>query len=156
MDSNYNSGYPGSAETLTLNCPSGQLQLTNIRLIYTPDKPTAELRNLDIPIRYLQNLQVSQPLFGANEWTAVLHPVQGRGVPTAGTLRLTFVTGGAVELFNVYRHVLTILPPPMPAPSTGTQQQQIPPLPNYESTADDQLVMQAPNTTEPSPPPYQP
>lgn len=104
------SHYPAKQQQpFSLTHPSGTLYLTNRRIIYLPDKPTATLQSFAAPILNLHDSHVTAPFFGPNAWTALLQPVSGGGIPTPSggvvELKLTFKDGGAFDFHTAYERV---------------------------------------------------
>ncbi|KAK5131658.1 hypothetical protein LTR08_000785 [Meristemomyces frigidus] len=103
--------YPGKQHQppFALSHATGVLYLTNRRLIYLPDKPTATFQSFAAPILNLHDSHVSAPFFGANQWLALLQPVQGGGVPVPGggvvEIKLTFKEGGAFDFHTCFERV---------------------------------------------------
>ncbi|KAI8102344.1 hypothetical protein M9435_005948 [Picochlorum sp. BPE23] len=44
----------------------GRVFLTNYRMIYLPDKPQGEFRGIELPLLFIQDFDVCQPILGAN------------------------------------------------------------------------------------------
>ncbi|KAI5362164.1 Putative WW domain-binding protein [Septoria linicola] len=99
--------YPGKQQKpYSLTNSSGQVFLTNSRVIYLPEKPTAEFKNFACPILNLHDSHVTMPWFGANGWQALVQPVAGGGIPTLSTgvleMNLKFNDNGAFDFHTHY------------------------------------------------------
>ncbi|CZT25104.1 uncharacterized protein RCC_10833 [Ramularia collo-cygni] len=104
------SHYPAKQQQpYSLTHPSGTVYLTNRRIIYLPDKPSATVQSFAAPILNLHDSHVTAPFFGPNAWIALLQPVQGGGIPTPSggvvELKLTFKEGGAFDFHTAYERV---------------------------------------------------
>lgn len=94
-----------------LQCQKGHVILTTQRLLVIAAGPpqqlplssqTPALYSLAVPLPYLKNPELQQPLFGANGFTAVVLPYPGGGIPQSPPtlLRVSFREGGAFELYD--------------------------------------------------------
>lgn len=56
----------------------------------------------------LQDTRVSAPIFGANNWSGILLPVNGGGIPPHHAylkIKMTFKDGGAYDFANAYERI---------------------------------------------------
>ncbi|CAK1365314.1 UPF0664 stress-induced protein [Cercospora beticola] len=102
--------YPGKQQKpYSLTHTNGQIFLTNSRVIYLPDKPTADFKSFASPILSLHDSHVTMPWFGANGWQALVQPVPGGGIPIPSTgvleLNLKFNDNGAFDFHTHYERM---------------------------------------------------
>ncbi|EHY60896.1 hypothetical protein ABEF92_005616 [Exophiala dermatitidis] len=101
------STYPGH-NPLDINCSSGIVYLTNQRIVYLPDKPTADFQSFSAPLLNLHDTHITVPWFGPNAWQAVLQPIPGGNIPAthaAIELKLTFKEGGATDFHSKFEQI---------------------------------------------------
>ncbi|EXJ81878.1 hypothetical protein A1O1_07943 [Capronia coronata CBS 617.96] len=101
------STYPGR-NPLNINCNSGVVYLTNQRIVYLPDSPTAELQSFSAPLLNLHDSHITVPWFGPNAWQAALQPVPGGNIPASHAvveLKLTFKDGGAPDFHSKFEQI---------------------------------------------------
>ncbi|CBF81590.1 hypothetical protein AN5598.2 [Aspergillus nidulans FGSC A4] len=99
--------YTGN-DKLSLRSSSGQIFLTNQRVIYIPAQRVDELESFSAPLLNLHDSHVSSPFFGPNVWNAVVQPVPGGGIPpslVAVHLKVTFKEGGAFDFHNQFERI---------------------------------------------------
>lgn len=99
--------YPGKQQTpYSLTEKSGQVFLTNTRVLYLPEKPTATFQSFACPILNLHDSRITMPWFGANGWQALVQPVPSGGIPIPSTgvleLNLKFNDNGAFDFHSHY------------------------------------------------------
>lgn len=92
-----------------INCPSGELYLSNQRLVYIgktqvtfkiPQKGDQEFKTFAVDLAKLQYASAVTPWFGANGWQAVFPPIKNGKLDPDNVLwkvKLTFKDGGAFE-----------------------------------------------------------
>ncbi|KAJ9613889.1 hypothetical protein H2200_002025 [Cladophialophora chaetospira] len=99
--------YPGNSP-LAIHANSGTVYLTNQRIVYLPEKPTAELKSFSAPLLNLHDTHLTVPWFGPNAWQAFLQPVPGGNIPVtqaAIELKLTFKEGGAPDFHSTLERI---------------------------------------------------
>ncbi|KAJ1981297.1 hypothetical protein H4R34_002134 [Dimargaris verticillata] len=94
-------GYPGTSQTH--RSPSGQLYVTNQRVIYLCDANTGNFTSFSIPLGHVRQGRFVQPWFGANAFHCVVEPVPNGGLSGSGDTKITFKDGGGVEFLNTLR-----------------------------------------------------
>jgi hypothetical protein len=81
-----------------------KIQLTTVRIVVLPTKPTPAFAAFDIPLQGLSAEAFKQPIFGANHLDFDVAPVPGRGLESAGPIKvsLTFNDGGCNRFLRVF------------------------------------------------------
>ncbi|KAK3641074.1 hypothetical protein LTR56_011520 [Elasticomyces elasticus] len=102
--------YPGKQQQpFSLTHSSGILHLTNRRILYLPDKPSAKLQSFAAPVLNFHDSHVTAPFFGPNVWMALLQPTQGGGIPIPSggvvEIKFTFKEGGAFDFHTNFERV---------------------------------------------------
>ncbi|KAL4945365.1 hypothetical protein BDV06DRAFT_184726 [Aspergillus oleicola] len=95
-------------EPLSLQSSTGQIYLTNQRLVYLPGQKSDALQSFSCPLLNLHDSHVSSPFFGPNAWNAVVQPVPGGGIPpslVAAHLKVTFKDGGAFDFHSQFERI---------------------------------------------------
>lgn len=100
--------FPGKQQQpYSLVHSSGQIFLTNQRVIYMPEKASATFQSFACAILSLHNSHITMPWFGANGWEADVQPVHGGGMPISSTgvlkLNLKFNDNGAFDFDTHYQ-----------------------------------------------------
>lgn len=81
----------------------GTIFLTNYRLVFVPKKPTPAISAIELPILYIADEKVSQPIFGANNLTGVCTPVDSPpGSSERIKWKLSFTNGGMGTLVPLF------------------------------------------------------
>ncbi|CAN9091019.1 unnamed protein product [Alternaria alternata] len=96
------------SESYSQQCKSGVVYLTNRRMIYLPVTPTPQLQSFAVPILNVTDSRVTAPWFGANKWEAIIHPVQGGGIPPQHAeldLVMEFKEGGAFDFASIFERL---------------------------------------------------
>ncbi|KAI1625230.1 hypothetical protein EDD37DRAFT_629118 [Exophiala viscosa] len=99
--------YPGN-NPLSIHSNSGIAYVTNQRVVYLPEKPTAELKSFSAPLLNLHDTHVTVPWFGPNAWQAALQPVPGGNIPGTQAsieVKLTFKEGGAPDFHSNFERI---------------------------------------------------
>ncbi|RJE25299.1 hypothetical protein PHISCL_02388 [Aspergillus sclerotialis] len=99
--------YTGN-EPLSVQSSSGNIYLTNQRIIYLPAQKTKELQSFSAPLLNVYDSHVSAPFFGPNVWTALVQPVSGGGIPAslhAVQLKVSFKEGGAFDFHTNFERI---------------------------------------------------
>lgn len=76
----------------------GRLYLTTHRVIFTSKKQSSALQSLTFPFNLMQNIELEQPIFGANYIKGLLLPLSSGGFMEEIKFELHFMHGGAIEL----------------------------------------------------------
>ncbi|XP_038067176.1 WW domain-binding protein 2-like [Patiria miniata] len=109
----------------------GTVFLTNQRVIFlSKSKGGDPMKSFSMPFYYMKNVDIKQPLFGANAITGVIKSQPGGGWEThsKAEFKIVFKSGGAIELGQLLLRVATQAPkvqpprpgePPKPQPSAG-------------------------------------
>lgn len=71
----------------------GKVYLTNYRLVFVPKTPNMTFQGIELPLLYIENFDVHQPIFGANYMAGTCHRVDE---PESSLLRwkIKFSNGG--------------------------------------------------------------
>lgn len=78
---------------------AGTVHLSNYRLVFIASKPTPEFQSIELPLLYIENFDVVQPIFGAN----YLHGQCRTSGGTPGlTWRLAFTSGGMSTIVPLF------------------------------------------------------
>lgn len=84
--------------------------LTNYRLVFVAEKPKPDLYAVEIPLLFVKQENVSQPIFGANNLSGLCKPVDA---PPDATQQLkwkvSFINGGLGTLVPLFYSALTYL-----------------------------------------------
>ncbi|KAL5336794.1 hypothetical protein BJX70DRAFT_371561 [Aspergillus crustosus] len=95
-------------ESLSLSSSTGQVYLTNQRVVYIPAQRTSQLESFSAPLLNLHDSHVSSPFFGPNAWNSVVQPVPGGGIPPslpAVQVKVTFKDGGAFDFHAQFERI---------------------------------------------------
>ncbi|THC89966.1 hypothetical protein EYZ11_010569 [Aspergillus tanneri] len=90
-------------ESLSIQSSTGQIALTNQRVVYIPSQKSTELQSFSAPLLNIHDTHVTAPFFGPNAWVAIVQPVPGGGIPPAlpaVQVKVTFKEGGAFDFQN--------------------------------------------------------
>lgn len=92
---------------LSIQSGAGVVYLTNQRLVYLPEKPTAEFKSFAASLLNLHDTHVTVPWFGPNAWQALVQPVAGGNIATSHhvELKLTFKDGGAPDFHSNFERI---------------------------------------------------
>ena len=97
----YYNGVELSLETgdkMTSGSKKGRIYLTTTRVIFVNSKTNDNIVSLSIPFHCLKEVDVEQPVFGANYMKGRVVAEQGGGLPnTGGKFKFYFSHGGAIE-----------------------------------------------------------
>ncbi|KAJ1981974.1 hypothetical protein H4R35_000511 [Dimargaris xerosporica] len=100
-------GYPGTRDRILhsqiYRSPSGQLYVTNQRVIYLCEANTGNFTSLSIPLGQVRQGRFVQPWFGANAFHCIVQPVPNGGLGGPVDTKITFNDGGGVEFLNMLR-----------------------------------------------------
>uniref|UniRef100_H2YGQ8 GRAM domain-containing protein n=1 Tax=Ciona savignyi TaxID=51511 RepID=H2YGQ8_CIOSA len=77
---------------------SGNIYLTNFRLLFVSAKSNDMLRELSMPFKNIKDFEIKQPVFGANYLQGKLVAEVGGGWEGFGLFEMTFKKGGAIEV----------------------------------------------------------
>ncbi|XP_071797558.1 WW domain-binding protein 2-like [Asterias amurensis] len=104
----------------------GTAFLTNQRVIFINKKSSDVMKSFSMPFFYMKNVDIKQPIFGANALTGVIKAQPGGGLDThaKADFRMVFKTGGAIEFGQLLLRVATkapTVPPPAPGQSAVPQ-----------------------------------
>mmetsp|Transcript_23304 Transcript_23304/g.38980 ORF Transcript_23304/g.38980 Transcript_23304/m.38980 type:complete len:215 (-) Transcript_23304:128-772(-) len=107
-----------SSTGTTVNC-RGVLFLSNVRMVFIADKPTADFTALDMPLAYLRSEKINQPIFWCNNLTANVFSVESGG-PTGDAppwpVKFYFKEGGLGTFIPLFFDTLQVVrTPPLPA-----------------------------------------
>ncbi|KAE8335780.1 hypothetical protein BDV24DRAFT_143219 [Aspergillus arachidicola] len=95
-------------DAISFQSDSGQIYLTNHRVVYIPAKKSNDFQSFSAPLLHMHDTHVSAPLFGANVWQSLVQPVPGGGIPSslpAVLLKVTFKEGGAFDYHNKFEEI---------------------------------------------------
>lgn len=86
---------------------TGSVFLSNIRLVFLADRPDASgLAGFDIPLVYISNDKLNQPIFGCNNLSGRVWPATEGGGPAGGLppheWRVNFKSGGIGTVWPMY------------------------------------------------------
>ncbi|PWY87598.1 ubiquinol-cytochrome c reductase complex 17 kd protein [Aspergillus heteromorphus CBS 117.55] len=101
-------GSNASKEKFSVQSGTGQIYLTNQRIVYVPSQPTKDLQSFSAPLLHVHDTHVTAPFFGPNAWLALVQPVPGGGIPAslpAVQLKVTFKEGGAFDFHNQFERI---------------------------------------------------
>ncbi|KAB8074090.1 WW-domain ligand protein-domain-containing protein [Aspergillus leporis] len=101
------SSYKGK-DALSIQSGSGQIYLTNQRVVYIPVQKSKDFQSFSAPLLHIHDTHVSAPFFGPNVWQALVQPVSGGGIPPslpAVQLKVTFKEGGAFDYHNHFERI---------------------------------------------------
>ena len=77
--------------------------MTNYRLVFVPAKPTPSSSAIELPLLYIADEKVSQPIFGANNLAGVCTPVDAPpGSSERIKWKLSFTNGGMGTLVPLF------------------------------------------------------
>lgn len=77
--------------------------LTNYRLVFIPAKPTPSISAIELPLLYVADEKVSQPIFGANNLAGMCTPVDAPpGSSERIRWKLSFTNGGMGTLVPLF------------------------------------------------------
>jgi hypothetical protein len=81
--------------------------LTNQRVVYLPEKTTAEFKSFAASLLNLHDSHITFPWFGPNAWQALVQPVPGGNIPNSHhvELKLTFKDGGAPDFHSNFERI---------------------------------------------------
>ncbi|CAG8589021.1 4142_t:CDS:2 [Paraglomus brasilianum] len=96
-------GYPGNPGGIYKG--EGIIYVTNQRAVFVSRPAVAHFKSLSIPLMNLREGKLQQPWFGANYYQALVHPVEGGGMPCPGGLKITFKEGGGFEFSTIFNEV---------------------------------------------------
>ncbi|KAI8391016.1 uncharacterized protein BYT42DRAFT_555271 [Radiomyces spectabilis] len=126
LDCNEN-GYPGNSGGYWQG--TGHVTLTNQRIVFVANPPSAEFLSLAIPITHFKGWKLEQPWFGANYVAGIVVPVIGGGLSKGGTATITFKEGGAIEFTTILQGLMERMA------ETNEMPQHFEPLPAYEAAS---------------------
>jgi hypothetical protein len=119
-------GYPGEGQTL--NCDSGKLIVTNIRVIYLPYKPGVILQSFSAPLQNLEDGKVSLGWLHGDSYFCVCKSVPHEGFSNEwGNVKFGMPKGTGNDFMNYLSHLRSRLGE-LPTP-------YIEPLPTYRDTS---------------------
>lgn len=72
----------------------GQFFLTNYRVIFVPNKPTEHIQAIELPLLFIQDYDVSQPILGANNLHGTCKLVDDPDSYVRLKWKLLFTNGG--------------------------------------------------------------
>ena len=81
---------------------AGQTYLTNYRLVFVADKPTPAFRSIELPLLYMREFDVIQPVFGANYLHGVCDPVANSSSAGMIKWRISFMAGGMSTMVPLF------------------------------------------------------
>ena len=82
---------------------SGTVYLTNYRLVFVAQKPTPEFQSVELPLLYIEEFDVSQPIFGANALHGTCRKVDGSGTtPPLVKWKVAFMAGGMSTMVPLF------------------------------------------------------
>ncbi|KAK9468955.1 hypothetical protein V1512DRAFT_258292 [Lipomyces arxii] len=96
-----------SAKYLEFGFSTGQVTLTNQRLVCLPQSNSTSFDSFAVSYKHIHDCHVTQPWFGPNYWSAIIIPVAEGGLPQGVPfeLKLTFNDGGAFEFQTAFEHM---------------------------------------------------
>ena len=89
----------------------GAIFLTTLRIVFvSADKPALgnglRFEAFDFPLSTLSGESFNQPIFGANNLTGVVQPIQGCGLPGPASFKLSFNQGGVGSFLHLFIRAL--------------------------------------------------
>ncbi|KAJ2727027.1 hypothetical protein GGI07_000144 [Coemansia sp. Benny D115] len=138
LRSTHEGDYPGS--NVAPKCSSGTAFVSNKRIVYLPASSTHEtssssncapgtLNSFTVAHANLSDEKFLQPIFGANAFEALVHPVAGGGVRMGSVLVLKFKEGGGFDFAATARKIKER------TRETGEEPEHEEELPGYEPSA---------------------
>ncbi|CAI4224174.1 unnamed protein product [Auanema sp. JU1783] len=76
---------------------SGTVYLTSHRIIFMPDISKHWLKSFDMPFSCMRNVQLQQPIFGANYLCGIASPTPGSNLRCEVPWELVFNKGGCID-----------------------------------------------------------
>ncbi|PLB35128.1 uncharacterized protein BDW47DRAFT_111001 [Aspergillus candidus] len=101
-------GSSSGKDAFSLQSSSGQIYLTNQRVVYIPAQKSDEFQSFSAPLLNVRDSHVTAPFFGPNAWVALVQPVSGGGIPPglpAIQVKVTFKEGGAFDFHNRFERI---------------------------------------------------
>jgi hypothetical protein len=83
-------------------CGAGSAYLTNFRLVFVADKPTQAFQSIELPLLYIREFDVVQPVFGANYLHGVCEPTADGNTAGMVKWRLSFMAGGMSTMVPLF------------------------------------------------------
>lgn len=119
---------------------TGKIYLTTHRLIFNNRKTSDELRSFSMPFVCLSDVEVEQPVFGANNIRGKVRAQSNGNFTGEAKFKMVFKAGGAIDFaqcalkaaFLCKKYGGAAAPPPYMAPTGGWHQA---PPPAYEASA---------------------
>jgi len=100
--------------TCEVTCPGlpklkskGAIHLTTLRIVFvSTDKPDlgqgTRFLAFDFPLTKMSQENFGQPIFGANNLTGVVQPIEGCGLPGPASFKLSFNNGGCGVFLSIF------------------------------------------------------
>lgn len=90
---------------------NGEITLTTKRLVFTntvpiPLGPQATFHAFEFPLTTLTGEKFNQPIFGANNLTGTVQPLEGSGLPGQASFKLVFHEGGCGTFLHFFFRAL--------------------------------------------------
>ncbi|CRG84765.1 hypothetical protein PISL3812_01966 [Talaromyces islandicus] len=95
-------------EPFSISSSSGNLYLTNQRIVYLPSQQNPAFQSFTTPLLHVYDSHVTAPFFGPNVWTAIVRPVAGGGIPPSipvVELKISFKEGGAFDFHSNFERI---------------------------------------------------
>jgi len=92
---------------------NGIIHLTTLRIIFVSTEkrkvalgPGATFDSFDFPLTTLSGEAFNQPIFGANNLTGTVQPIEGMGLPGPASFKLSFNQGGCGSFLHFFLRAL--------------------------------------------------
>ncbi|CAB4014323.1 Hypothetical predicted protein [Paramuricea clavata] len=84
----------------------GRLILTGQKVIFVNSKPNDQCQTITMAFHFIRNLEIKQPIFGANYLQADLTAEPGAGWQGDALFKVTFSKGGAIEFAEAFQRAV--------------------------------------------------
>nr|CAB3267674.1 WW domain-binding protein 2-like [Phallusia mammillata] len=99
---------------------TGNVYLTNYRLIFKNSKSSDMMQELSMPFRQIKDFEIKQPVFGANFLQGKIVAEKNGGWEGSAFFEITFKSGGAIDIGQQLVKLATKPPQPMYQVQTTT------------------------------------
>ncbi len=101
---------------------AGTVYLTNFRLVFVASKPTPDFQSIELPLLYIRDFDVVQPIFGANYLHGICEPTADSSAAGMIKWRVSFMAGGMSTMVPLFYRTVAYVRSVASSRDTGVQE----------------------------------